>query len=419
MGTRNAWCGLGVLCAASPWASAWQGSGAPQEEPPTVEELARRMEEMQREHERELGELQDELWELEERWAAPAPAQERANVFNPALTVFGNFLYRADDRPVYADDDPGEGRIDDRFSLREVEIDLRAAIDPWADGVVITALEAEVPGEYEASIEEGYVVLRKLPLLDSAPAGLKLALGRFRPSFGRFNTIHLHDLPQPTYPRAMREFLGAEGFVADGVSAELFLPSWSEDDVLVGTVQLLNGGNLPVAPDEDSSDLATLGRVRWFRDLAVGHDVEVGLSGWTSHASNQLYGLDATYRWRPPVAGQWRSFLVGLEAFQADLDDDVHDDRPDGFDVWSQAQLDKSLYVGARYGRAESLVDEGLETSTVGVYLTYYTTEFLRLRVGLEHGESDLPELDDVDSLLLELNFVFGSHPAEPYWVNR
>ena len=39
-----------------------------------------------------------------------------------------------------------------------------------------------------------------------------------------------------------------------------------------------------------------------------------------------------------------------------------------------------------------------MSTDTSGAYLTYYTTEFLRLRLALEHTESDVPELDGLDS---------------------
>lgn len=396
---------------------------APEPSAQGQESLEQALEDLRREHAREIAELREELYELEDEVSANArsqtPAQESLGLFNPALTVFGNFLYRHDDRPVYVDDDPTAERVDDRFSLREVELDLRAPIDPWADGVLVATFEAETPGDYEAFVEEGYVVLKKLPLLDAAPAGLKLKLGRFRPSFGRFNTIHLHDLPQVTYPRALRTFLGAEGFVADGVSGQFFLPSPSDADVLDATVQLVDGGNVAVAPDGDSSDLAAIGRVKWFRDLAPGQDVEVGASTWTSDLDSRLYGLDATYRWKPHAAGEWNSFLLGAELFQADLDDGAHDDHPAGLDLWSQVQLDRNVYVGARYGRAEDLFDERLDTSSAGVFLTYYTTEFLRFRLGVEHAESDLAELDDVDTVFLEMNFVYGSHPAEPYWVNR
>jgi hypothetical protein len=288
-----AWAVLGVLPAAL-HAQETQGAGdapAKQQEPapappPTLEELQRQLLELKRSSALDLADLRDQIEALEEEVAAAraraqTPAQQSASVFNPGLTVFGNFLARADDRPAFADDDAGAERVDDRFLLREVELDFRAPIDPWADGVVIAAFGAEVPGEYEATVEEGYVTLKRLPFLDSAPAGLKLKIGRFRPSFGRFNAIHLHDLPHVSYPRAVRTFLGPEGFTADGISGQLFLPSPSDDDVLDLTLAVLDGGNVAVAPSADASDIATLGRVKWFRDLVPGHDLEVGLSGWS------------------------------------------------------------------------------------------------------------------------------------------
>ena len=380
---------------------------------PTNQDLKKEIEELRD----QVDELSDEVAEAARR--AQTPAQQSPSIFNPAFTVFGNFLYRLDDRPVYVDDDPAEPRVDDRFSLREVEFDVRAPIDPWADGIVIASFEAETPGEYEAAIEEGYVVLKKLPFLDDAPAGLKLKLGRFRPAFGRFNSIHLHDLPAPTYPLALQEFLGPEGFAADGISGQFFLPSPGEDDVLDLTLQLVDGGEIAISPDGDSSDIAGLAHLKWFHELASERDLEVGASGWTSNAENQLYGLDATYRWKPHEAGEWHSFLVGVELYQASLDGSSFADHPDGYDLWTQYQIGRNLYLGGRFSRADDLADESLDTERYGAFLTHYTTEFLRFRLALEHTESDLVELDGLDSAFLEMNFVYGSHPAEPYWVNR
>jgi hypothetical protein len=222
-----------------------------------------------------------------------------------------------------------------------------------------------------------------------------------------------------TYPRALQNFLGPEGFVADGISGEFFLPSPSEKDVLDVTAQVIDGGNIAVAPDRDSSDIASVLHLKWFRDLVPGQDLEVGASAWSSNAENQLYGADATYRWKPFVGGEWKSFLFGAEFFQADLADGVHAEHPNGFDLWTQYQLDRNVYVGARYGQDDDLVDSSLVTHTIGAYVTYYTTEFLRFRVGLEHTDSDVAVLDGVDSAFFEMNFIYGSHPAEPYWVNR
>lgn len=344
---------------------------------------------------------------------------QRSNVFNPGITVFGNFITRVDDSAVYLDDDPSGERLDDQFHLREFEVDLRAPIDPWSEGVLILSSESEVPGESTTGIEEGYVTLKKLPILDSAPAGLKLKAGRFRTGFGRFNRIHLHDLPQPSYPRSLGTFLGPEGYISDGFSGKFFLPSPSDSQAIELTLELLDGGGIPLADGQSRSNLAGLGHIEWFADLGGGKDVELGLSAWQSDSDHRLLGADATFKWKPAEAGEWNSFLFGGELFQADVNDPAVSDNPMGFLVWSQYQFDRNTYFGVRYDHSEELSDSSLSTDTYGAYLTYYTTEFLRMRLALEHSESDVGILDGVNTALLELNIVFGSHPVEPYWVNR
>jgi len=397
--------------------------GAPPSAPPTPAEIRAWIRELE---ERQQDELEDVRFELEtlQRQLAAAEAAARAkpqsaSVFNPAITVFANLLARVDDERVYLDDDPAEPRLDDRFHLREVELDFRAPIDPWADGVVIGAFESEVPGEFDASIEEAYVVLKRLPVADSAPAGLRIKAGRFRAEFGRFNYVHLHDLPQPSYPRSLGTFLGEEGLVQDGVSGQFYLPSPSDSQSIEATVQLLNGGGLPLAEDLDGSHIAALGHLKWFQELGDASNLEVGLSGYSADSDHRLLGVDGTYKWKPLASGEWRSFLVGGELFAASVDDPALGDDPLGGYVWSQVQLDRNVYAGLRIDRTEELADAELATTTVGAYLTYYTTEFLRFRLGVEHTESDVAERDGVDTLLLEINTVFGSHPVEPYWVNR
>ncbi|MEE9271642.1 MAG: hypothetical protein V3V49_15450 [Candidatus Krumholzibacteria bacterium] len=401
-----------------------------QEKRPTassVEVLAKKVAELEVKHKEQIEELERLIDALEQqvtrssRQAATAKTQS-LNVFNPRVTVFGNFLGRVDSDPVLTEEgDP----IDDRFNLREVEVDFRAAVDPWADAVVITTWESEVPNQFSTEIEEGYVTLKKLPLLDAAPWGLKLKAGRYRPEFGRFNKIHTHDLPQTTRPRSLQTFLGEEGFIQNGLSAQFFLPTPGEASTLEATVDVLNGGNLPVAGENIGSDPAVLGHLKWFWDVAAGHDVEIGASYYQSKfdaagdLDTKLYGVDLSYRWKPFGGGEWRSFLVGGELLGADIDGAGGIVTPLGFYGWSQYQFNRRLYLGVRYDFAQDLADTNLENRTGGAFLSYYTTEFLRFRLGYEHTKSDIPELDDLNTGYLEINFVFGSHPVEPYWVSR
>lgn len=345
------------------------------------------------------------------------------NAFNPRLTVFGNFVGRIDDRTVRNED--GD-RIDDRFNLREVELDFRAAIDNWADGVLILTVESEVPGEFETGVEEGYVVLRKIPGLDAAPWGLQCKVGKFRPEFGRFNRIHTHDLPQTTRPLALRTFLGEEGFVQDGIAASFSVPTCFESSDLGVTLQVLNGGGIAVGEDNSGNDPAYAGRVKWFQDLGGGHDCEVGASWWVGKADElgmdraYLAGLDFTYKWKPFEAGEWNSVLIGGELYYASIETTGSPTQtPIGGFAWAQYQFTKNLYLGGRFDYTEDLATSSMEDRAASAWLSWYTTEFLRFRLGYEHLWGDTPEVDGLDTVFFELNFVFGSHPAEPYWVNR
>jgi hypothetical protein len=58
--------------------------------------------------------------------------------------VVSNFLGGRTNQKVFLDGTPT--RIDNTFNLREAEIDMRVPVDPYADAVLITAFESEVPG---------------------------------------------------------------------------------------------------------------------------------------------------------------------------------------------------------------------------------------------------------------------------------
>ena len=199
--------------------------------------------------EKQLEEVQAQMLRLPEPTAAPvaaAAAPTSLSALNPSISVSANFLGRADNQKVFFEGGPT--RIDNTFNLREAEIDMRAPVDPYSDAVLITSLESEVPGQFNVSVEEGYLNLRKLPFMQS-PLGLKFQIGRFRPAFGKFNTLHTHDLPQSTRSLVTEEFLGEDGFVSQGVSTDFYIPTpWSENESLNARLQVLTGGDVAISP---------------------------------------------------------------------------------------------------------------------------------------------------------------------------
>jgi hypothetical protein len=365
-------------------------------------------------------------------------ASASANAFNPTVTVIGNTLYRYDDRAVTVDD----ARIDSQFNLRELELDLRAAVDPFADAVGIVAFPSEVPGEFSAEVEEGYVIIKHLPLpvLDEPPLGLKLKLGRFRTEMGRINRLHLHDLPQMTRPLVNEVFLGEDGYIGNGLSAEVSLPApFDEASALDLTAQALTGGGVPFAEGPPRAP-GFVGNLRWFRTFASAHDVDLsfifafGRTDPQGNLSATIYSGDFLYRWKPLRQGEFRSFLLGGQLFYGprtflEAVDTNGDGQPDasvrrksnplGYFAWSQYQLTRSTYLGVRWDDSTTLASASERARGITAYLTWYTSEFLRFRFAYQHRWSDIPAEDGLDSAFGELVFVFGAHPPEPFWVNK
>lgn len=378
-----------------------------------------------------IGALEEELEALRlasldtfvETVTPAAETQALPNIFNPTLTVFGSGLYRFDHRAS--------------FNLREVEIDLRAAVDPHADGVVIVAFESEVPGEFEAAVEEGFITIKRLPIpiLDEPPLGLKLKVGRFRTEIGRINRLHLHDLPHVFRPLVIEELFGPEGFVASGVSAQFFLPSPSESSALELTLQAVAGGGVSIA-DSPARFPGFVGNLRWFSAIADDHQIDLSLvfhAGRTDDAGDlwaTTYAADVLYKWKPLRRGEYRSFLIGGEVFYArrrflepvdatpEAEEQTRRTAPFGYFAFTQIQLSRGAYVGARFDDTRTIADDDAARRAISGYLTLYASEFLRFRLGYEHRFS-ADEEARLHSAFAELTFVFGAHPPEPFWVNR
>ncbi len=348
---------------------------------------------------------------------------QRLNEFNPRITVFGVFVGRADNHRVGEDLFPETTAIDEsenlgnRFSLREAEVDMRADIDPFARGVLIATFAEEAPGEHVAEVEEGYAVLVGLP------ASLQAKIGQFRTEVGLNTKLHAHDLPQTSRPLPIRAYLGPEGDIEQGVSVSCLVPN-PLDAPFEATLQVVNGENEEIFAGTDSKDPAYLGHLRYFQDLTENQFLEIGATDYYGindadrEDSSNLAAFDLLYRWRPRASGQYQSVVASAEGFW------LHRQR-EGLDAldalgayaFLQYQPTQNWYLGARGDYAESPDDNSSRASGTSVYVTWYTTEFLRFRLSYEYLARNFD--DDLSSVLLEVTWVFGSHPAEPYWVSR
>ncbi len=359
------------------------------------------------------------------------PGESNLNVFNPTLTLVGNTLWRVDNKDVIHEHDGETHVLDDRFSLRELELDLRAAVDPYADAVAIISAHSHDPGVYELEVEEGYINIKSLPFFfwEEPPLGTVLKVGRFLTSVGIENRLHTHDLPQSMRGLTFENFIGAHPYGAEGVSAHLFLPWFIEEGAWTLTAEAVQGGGWKMGHD-GTNQPAYIGNLDWFHTIADEHDLEIALI--ETYGSNdadgrrqaKLSSLDLFYRWRPIEGGAFTSLVLagqlfyGSREFQDEATLVSGTNRAFGGFVYTQYQIDRRWYAGVRYDRTEHLENRDILSQRLNPYVSYYLSEFFRIRAGYEQTWSDDPALDGLKTFLLEVNFVFGAHPPHPYWAN-
>ncbi len=213
-----------------------------------------------------------------------------------------------------------------RFRVREVELALQAAVDPYFRGDVFIGLN-DVEG---VSIEQAFMTTTALPAVE-------LRLGRFLMPFGKINLTHRHDLHMVEYPWVVQRFLGPEGLKATGLYvSHVFAPFGFYQEVLVTTVDRLAEAEDLIADEPPSRDIEGLGvsaRLRNYWDLSEAANLEVSASVMTGRREQPfdfgptpvdpdinavltrqtMYGADVTYRWRPLQQGLYKSFIVQAE----------------------------------------------------------------------------------------------------------
>jgi hypothetical protein len=353
------------------------------------------------------------------------------NALNPEITVF------IDTGASISSD--GSNKALNRFNLREVELDLRAAISPSADGVLIIALGEEIESERSGDVEidrhvdleEGYIHFHTLP------HDLALKVGKFRNVFGRNNLLHTHDLPQVTRPLAVTNFLGPEGLATVGASLSWLVPNpW--DKYLETTVEVVNadgGHESPILGGPNADNPAVLGHVKFFDEITQTSTYEIGgtyLFGKTGSDPDfdaNVFGLDLAYHWTHPDPSRFRSVLLQGEAFWARNDIDrgpFQSSRNDSFGAYAfaQYQLDQNWYLGLRGDYSDFPTSESRSSDDYDVaispYVTWYINEFLRARLEYQHRLFDIDgRTSSEEAVFLQFTGVIGAHPPHPYWVYR
>jgi hypothetical protein len=365
---------------------------------------------------------QEVLRDAEARSKVRTPAS-----FNPDFAVVGDF------RGSISTDNDNPAR--NRFDIGSVELDLRAAVDPRADGVVILPVSRDVEdplffqNKSDASgnvdtgidVEEAYLFLH-----DFGVPNLTAKLGRFHLRFGRQNILHSHDWPTVDNNFVNQSFLGPESLSDSGLSLSYVIPP-----KLIGGnyVELITeiisgeGGDGPVLNNSAFVDGPALNlHALWNHDVATDWNLELGASWLTgkhdddNRQNADLFGLDCTLIHTDPT-GRFNNQLFQAEMIYGDVDTSRTDTQHAlGAYLLAQQQLHRDWYTGVRVDWTQNAVNDEQEVWSVSPYVSWYWSEFLRFRLEYQHKGGDVK---DEDTLYFQCTFIYGAHPPHPYWTMR
>jgi hypothetical protein len=342
-----------------------------------------------------------------------------AKMFNPDMAVIGDFLGAAGTNKVQPDPF-GPGSHPNALQLHESEAAFQAVVDPYARADFFISF-----GEEGVNVEEGFLTLTSLP------GGLLTKVGKMRAAFGKVNSLHNHVLPWADRPLVIGNLVGGEDGINDaGISVARLIPNpWI---FLEGTGQVFRGdsgvdpnGN-PLYQTTQRGELSYVGHLRGYKDLTDNANIDLGFSYSRGHngLSNgnvtdpgslvtQLYGLDATYRWKPLQRSIYHSFVGRSEWIWSRRNQPTGLQSGSGMYASGDYQFARRWFAGVRYDRS-SRPDNASAIDTGGsLVLTYWPSEFSQIRS--QYRRTNYALGPSANELLFQFQFSIGAHGAHPF----
>jgi len=338
-------------------------------------------------------------------------ASSAAKVLNPDISVIGDFIGAVGNAnaPPAATLQPFPS-----LQMHESEIGLQAIIDPYARGDFFLSF-----GEEGVDLEEGYITFTALP------AGFVAKVGKMRSAFGKVNMMHNHVLPWIDRPLVTTNLVAGEDGIDDaGFSVERILPA-PKGIFLEATGQLFRGDSGDVFTATNRSDVSTVAHLRGYKDItestnldlgfsyARGHNDALSIAGESGAFVTQLYGIDATLRWKPLRRSIYHSFIGRSELIWSQRQEFPNEQRAFGFYTSGDYQFGRRWFGGARFDWSDRSQFDNLTDKGVAATVTYWPSEFSQLRG--EYRFTHYAENRDSHEFLMQLIFSLGAHGAHPF----
>ncbi|HET7183558.1 MAG TPA: hypothetical protein VFI82_02665 [Terriglobales bacterium] len=326
-------------------------------------------------------------------------ASAAAKALNPDISVIGDFIGSMGHNPLLQTP---------AFQMHESEVGFQAIVDPYARGDFFISF-----GEQGVNLEEGYITFTALP------AGFVLRGGKMRAAFGKVNTLHNHVLPWIDRPLVTNSLAGGEDGINDaGLSLTRILPA-PKGLFLEATGQVLRGDSADVFTSSKRSDVSAVAHLRGYRDISESTNIDIGASYARGHNDlgssflTQLYGVDATLRWKPLRRSIYHSFVGRSEFIWSRREQMPRLQRSFGWYAAGDYQFGRRWFGGARYDRSDRSHNDGLTDSGTSLVLTYWPSEFSQIRG--QYRLTRYAEHLDAHEFLMQLQFSLGAHGAHPF----
>jgi hypothetical protein len=333
-----------------------------------------------------------------------------SKVFNPDIAVIGDFLGAAGHNPV----SPSPA-----FEMHESEASFQAVVDPYARADFFISF-----GEEGVALEEGFMTFTELP------GGLLTKVGKMRGAFGKVNTLHNHVLTWTDRPLVTRNLVGGEDGISDaGISVARLIPNpWF---FLEATGQMFRGDSgtegSPLYHSNHPGDLSYVAHLRGYQDITEDSNLDLGFSYSMGHNglpedpsvtngstfTTSLYGIDATYRWRPLQRSIYHSFVGRTEYIWSRRDQLNGLQSGSGFYVSGDYQLGRRWFTGARYDRSARAYDASIIDKGGAFTLTYWPSEFSQVRG--QYRRTNYGTGENANEFLFQFQFSIGAHGAHPF----
>ena len=342
--------------------------------------------------------------------------------------------------------------IKNGLSLRNAEIALDGAVDPYLKGFANIVLKLDKNNQTEIELEEAYAQSTSLP------ANLQVKAGQFFAAFGRQNAQHPHQWAFVDAPIILTRAFGPDGLRNIGAQGSWLLPLPFYTELFLGVFDgqgsTMFGFRNPGDPDalgvnrfhgrpilnrglRGPQDLIWTPRIASSFDLTdqqtlvVGASAAFGPNDTGADTGTQIYGVDLYWKWKASDAHEgfpfvsWQTEAL-YEIYEAGADATAATPLPAetlcdwgaysqvlwGFKPRWVAGLRGEYADGNRGAFDASDVFRG-ERERVSPALTFYPSEFCKIR--LQYNYDRGAQFGNAHSIWLQLEFMLGAHGAHKF----